>query len=600
MSKRTSLFLVPAIVAAFAAGWWLAPSTDTSNHEAHPETATAAETVWTCSMHPQIRQPHPGDCPICGMDLIPLTHDDSVDAGPNEPPQLRLSERSVALMNLQTIPVIRQAAHAQLRLPGRIAVDETRLSVATAWFAGRVDRLFINHTGQRVEAGQPLMELYSPELFSTQQELIQATRAHSAREDSNTRQTLERARERLRLLGLSPAHIEAIEANDRPSTHLTVTAPASGFVIERQISIGQYVERGTPLFTLADLSEVWVELEAYESELPFLRLGQAASIELTARPGETFQGTIAFIDPQVDPSTRTARVRINLNNDSFLLKPGMLATGSVMAPFEPDHNPLVIPVSAPLHTGKRALVYVQIPHSEGPIFEPREVVLGPRLGEVYPVLEGLAEDERVVVNGQFKLDSELQIRGRPSMMAPATPEASGPSRSDPRDPPAQASFAETVTAAFASELLPLVEGYLLLTNGLADDDLDHAQKGLRQQQQTLADIGEHRLSGDAHVSWMHHYNELESILNDMKASDSLEGLRSRLQELTLILERIYVNFGSGILPPLNRAFCPMVDGDSIGTWLQRGEEVRNPYWGEAMLGCGEVFDQLGSTSGTKQ
>lgn len=186
------------------------------------------------------------------------------------------------------------------------------------------------------------------------------------------------------------------------------------------------------------------------------------------------------------------------------------------------------------------------------------------------------------------------------MMAPATPEPSNPSRSDPRDPPAPASFAKTVTPAFARELLPLIEGYLLLTRGLADDDLDRAKEGLQQQQQTLATIGEHRLSGDAHVSWMNHYNELELILNDMKASDSLNGLRSRLQELTLALEKIHLNFGAGTLPPLNRVFCPMVDGDSIGTWLQRDEEVRNPYWGEAMLGCGEVFDQLGNSSGTKQ
>ncbi len=616
---KSKAILLVVVVAAFIAGWLLSPSGN-DHGEANGEPAASeasGETTWTCSMHPQVRQPDPGSCPICGMDLIPLTDDDEPDTG--DLPQLRLSERAVALMNIRTVPVRRHEARAELRLPGRIEADETRLSVVPAWFSGRVDQLTANYTGTHVAKGDPVMEIYSPELFGSQEEYLQALRNYERRGDETSQFLLEGAREKLQLLGLSEDQIDEIERSGQPTTHLTFSSPASGFVLERQVTAGQYVQTGTPLYTLAELSQVWVELEAFESELELLRVGQPVAIGLTAFPGETFDGEIAFIDPEVNRQKRSARVRVNLANEHFRLKPGMLAVGTVTARVDDSGeamdedggtDPLVVPATAPLFTGKRSLVYVRTEDADRPTFEARQVTLGRRMGEVYPVKDGLAEGDLVVVNGQFKIDSELQIRGRPSMMAPEGGDAPGhdhgdtagqthdggaaAAEEDPREDPQRQDFADDVDVEFAAELEPLIDGYLGITEGLAADDLEAAADGLKKLHDQLLAIGQHRMSGDAHVAWMETYEEIHDVTHKMVDPASIENFRAHLQALTRLIESVHVNFGAGLLPVLNRTYCPMVDGDQIGTWLQRGDTVRNPYFGSSMLSCGDIFGQLGN------
>ncbi|TVP76129.1 MAG: DUF3347 domain-containing protein [Puniceicoccaceae bacterium] len=646
---KTILIGLPVLILTFFLGWWLSPGGTPSDHDEAGEAAPekAASTTWTCSMHPQVRQPDPGDCPICAMDLIPLTDDDD-GADDGELPRLRLSDRAIALMHIQTVPVQQQAAHASIRLTGRVAIDETRLYTVAAWFGGRVDHLFADFSGVQIRRQEHLLEIYSPQLFGAQEEFLQALQASRERGGSAARSLAEGAREKLGLLGLSEAQISVIEASGEPTTHLTYYSPVDGIVMERQVSTGQYVETGTPLYTVVDLTRVWLELEAYESDLDRLRFGQTVEIKVLSYPGEVFEGRIAYIDRQIDARKRTARVRVDLPNENLRLKPGMLATGTVkvrmgaggiladmdlagkwISPMHPQivksgpgtcdvcgmdlvpveelgyfagagggtEDPLVIPATAPLFTGPRSIAYVRLPDTERPTFEAREVTLGPRLGDVYPVLAGLEAGEQVVVHGQFKIDSELQIRGRPSMMAPERGDADpqeADSAADPRDAIDRADFAAGVDTSFGDELRPLMEAYLALTEGLADDSLSAAQAGLKSFHEVLLEIGQHRLSGDAHVAWMERYESLHEITHAMAEPATIENLRSHLQALTLEVERIYVNFGAGQLPALKRAFCPMVDGDQIGTWLQRGEVVNNPYWGAAMLRCGEVFDVIGT------
>lgn len=597
----------------FALGWNLSPSPGPASDEVEAEEAAENGTVWTCSMHPQVRQPDPGSCPICGMDLIPLEEDDEEDDA--ELPVLRLSERSIALMNIRTTPVTRREAHVALRLPGRVEADETRLSLVTAWFSGRADRLVADFTGTLVQTGDPLLELYSPEIFTAQEELLQALRTYQSRPDDSTRRLLEDARKKLSLLGLSAQQLEELESSEEASTHLTFASPSTGFVVERLVTTGQYVEKGTPLYSVADLSTVWLQLEAFESDLPFLRTGQMVEVALQAFPGKVFEGEIDFIDPVVHPRKRSARVRVSLPNGDFRIKPEMLARGTVHARLDEAGDaadddsvqPKTIPASAPLFTGKRSIVYVRVLDTERPTFEAREVTLGSRVSDGYIVLDGLEEGELVVVNGQFKIDSELQIRGRPSMMAPegdAPPahdhgdHADHVDDADPRQEPERKAFADAVDADFGEEIRPLFEAYLILVEGLADDDAGAAVDGLKSLHDHLLEIGQHRLSGDAHVAWMEHYDQLHQLTHAMAEPADLEDLRSHLQELTLSMEKIHVNFGAGQLPALNRAFCPMVEGGrevegmTIGSWLQEGEEIRNPYFGASMLRCGEVYGQL--------
>lgn len=615
---------------------------------------TKAETIWTCSMHPQVRQPDPGTCPICAMDLIPITtEDDGADDG--ELPRLRVSERAVALMNIQTAPVQRGPAFAELRLPGRVAVDETRLALIAAWFDGRVDKLFVDYAGSRVREGEHLAELYSPQIFSVQEEYFQALRAREARPDASAEAMVEAARSKLTLLGLGESQIAAIREAGEPSTHLTVYSTATGIVLERLVSAGQYVETGTPLFRVADLSHLWVTLEAYESEVAWLRYGQEVELTVAAFPGKQFQGRISFIEPSVDPDKRTVRVRVNVANPDNKLKPGMLANGLVrprvgrggrvladhlegrwISPMHPEiikdgpgtcdvcgmalvpieemgyfagtggelEDPLIIPSSAPLLTGKRAIVYLRLPGTERPTFEARAVELGNRLGDVYLVESGLQEGDLIVTNGQFKIDSELQIRGRPSMMASGGGESPGPDHGadEPRDPREEAprlAFADTVEAGFSEELGPLFEAYLVMVKGLAADDVNGAREGLTALQETLTAIGEHRLTGEAHGVWMNRYNALRDLTQAMDEVPDIGNIRSQLQRLSTEMEFIYVNFGGQALPVLHRAHCPMVeggiviDGVPVGTWLQKEDLLANPYWGAAMLRCGEFHGKLG-------
>ena len=435
-----------------------------------PQTASTADKAawWTCSMHPQIKLPKPGKCPICFMPLIPLESEADEDSNPR---QLTLSPNAVALAEIETTPVRREYATAEIRMVGKVAYDETKVANITAWVGGRLDRLFVDYTGIAVRKGDHLVSLYSPDLIVAQKELLQTWKAHNRPNNPApelTASTLASTEEKLRLLGVLPAQIEAVKQRGSTLDHLTVYSPIGGIVIEKLANQGMYVKTGTKIYTIADLSVVWINLEAYESDLPWLRYGQAVEFTTESLPGETFRGKIAFIDPIVDEKTRTVRVRVNAPNPEGKLKPGMFVRavvrsrlaaggrvfdtslmGKWISPMHPEivkdgpgkcdvcgmdlapaselgyatpeempELPLVIPASAPLVTGKRAVVYVQSPDAEKPTFEGREIVLGPRAGDQYIVARGLREGERVVTNGSFKIDSALQIRARPSMMSP--------------------------------------------------------------------------------------------------------------------------------------------------------------------------------------
>ncbi len=428
--------------------------------------------LWYCSMHPQIIREGPGLCPICEMDLIPMPEDMAGEASPRE---LVVSEAAAELMAIQTTPVERRAAAVDVRMVGKVDYDETRVKAIAAWASGRIDRLYVDFTGTRVAEGDHLVDLYSPELISAQAELLQAARSASRTGDGtseylrdSTQATLGASREKLRLLGLTSEQIENIEETGEPVTHVTIYSPIGGIVIEKSATEGMYVSTGSHIYTVADLSEVWVMLDAYESDLPWIRYGQEVTFTAEAFPGEVFTGWISFISPTLNPKTRTVKVRVEVRNPDERLKPAMFVRavvesmvaqeGKVMDPnmagqwicpmhpsvvsdepgdcticgmdlvtteslgyvaAEPAEKlPLVIPASAPLITGKRAVVYVAVLDRAYPTFVGREVVLGPRAGDWYIVEEGLAEGERVVTNGSFKIDSALQIQAKPSWMNP--------------------------------------------------------------------------------------------------------------------------------------------------------------------------------------
>ncbi len=545
IKNKKTLYIAGLIILAFIVGLWLGkPGND---GVVTVETAAATEHAgeaagpewWTCSMHPQIKLPEPGQCPICFMDLIPLETTTS-DAGPRD---IVLSDAAAELADVAVERVRRQVAEAEILLSGIVEYDETKLAKIAAWVPGRLDRLYVDFTGVEVQKGDHMVDLYSPELVATREELEQAYyQLKTVKNKSGTLyktvvDNLEAAREKLRLLGLSPEQITAIEQGKSKEDVITILSPLSGIVLHKNAVEGMYVKTGTPIYTIADLSRVWVTLDVYESDISWLKYGQDVSFTVEAVPSQVFHSRIAFIDPVLDPKTRTIKVRLNVENTGGLLKPGMFVratarsildakgravnpdlAGKWIGPMHPDivknapgscdicgmplvkaeslgivsmpssdKLPLMVPASAVLLTGKRAVVYVKRPDTEQPTFEGREVILGTKAGDYYIVLSGLDEGEEVVIKGNFKIDSAMQIAAKPSMMNPA---GGGPApghgqhnmsgmtsgSKEMADMPAA-----TTSVNISEKLLDgILMVYLKLQEKLSLDDYDMAYKNLME------------------------------------------------------------------------------------------------------------------------
>lgn len=629
---KTRLFVLVAVVliVGFVAGRACAPVEQSST--TNPDEAVKSEpTIWTCSMHPQVRLPGEGQCPICFMDLIPATSGDEEDLGPRT---LQLTETAAALAEIETAPVERRSVAHEVGMIGKIALDETRLAYITSRVAGRLDRLYVDYTGVTVRANDHLVEIYSPTLYTAQQELLQAIetvrRLDGASIDvlrTTSNRTVISAREKLRLYGLGDNQIEEIVERGTPREHITIYAPIGGVVIHKNAVEGMYVGGGTQIYTIADLTKVWVLFDAYESDLAWLRYGQEVEFRVEAYPGETFEGRIAFIDPLLDDSTRTVKIRLNVDNTDGRLKPDMFVSGVAhavltkhgkvvdedlagqwMCPMHPEivaseeeacpecgmdlvlaselgftaqpevGDSLVIPKTAPLITGKRAVVYVRVPDQEKPTFEGRVVELGPRAGDWYIVRGGLQEGESVVVRGNFKLDSELQIRAKFSMMNP------DPDEQEPV-------LTLEVPEDFRMQLGAVLEPYVSLQTSFAnDEDQLGAAKSIDQ---ALSGVSADSLKGAARTAWGEQLPVLQKAARDVAEASDLESRRVLLSPLTESLILALKTFGyAREAGDVGIFHCPMaLDGDGAN-WLQVGETTANPYYGSAMLRCGSQTEAL--------
>lgn len=621
-----------------------------SDHE-HESTSEGTARVWTCSMHPQIKLPEPGQCPICFMDLIPLDTEKGGEEG--DLPRLTISKNAKILAGITTAPVVRRGASTDIRLSGKIQADETRVEVISSRIDGRLDRLYIDYAGVPVKPGDHLARVYSPELISLQKEVLEAERAvRTLGPDASSmiRRSVERtfaaAKEKLRLLGFSSAEVTNTLERGTTTDHMTIRASQQGVVLEKLVEEGAYVSTGTPLFHIADLRKVWVVLDAYESDLVWLRLGQRVEFSVEAWPGEVFAGTISFIDPVVNPRTRTVKVRVIAGNDGLRLKPDMFVRalvhvevaksggvkssslkGKWISPMHPqivkDHpgtcdicgmplvpaeelgyvtsglenvDPLLIPATAPLITGKRAVVYVEVENSERPAYEGKDVRLGPRVGDHYIVRSGLAEGEKVVVNGAFKIDGELQIRARPSMMSP---EGGGghAGGSTPDEVELTMDFLKTPdisnkppSAAFLEKLSTVYDVYFEVADALAGDELDEATEALGRLATVVGNL--ERPGGEQYGAWASAAQAMQSTLAQVAHIDGMPDARSMFEEVSkriITLQKHYGHAGDGAR---YLAFCPMAFGDKGAYWLQEEEEIRNPYFGASMLKCGEIREEL--------
>lgn len=359
---------------------------------------------YTCSMHPSVKQDHPGACPICGMDLVPV-HQDELESG-----TITIDEEARRRIGVKVAPVRRQEMVLPIRAVGEVKYDETALHDVNLRMSGWVEDLRADETGQRVRRGQVLFTLYSPELLAAQIDYLNALRAvkrvpeasHSLR---TTSESLARsARRRLQLLGMPRAQLDKLAHREEAWENVPIVAPASGYLIEKNVVEGGKVEAGERVFRIANLDHVWIEAQVYESDFPYIRVGQRVAVTLPYNPGRSYEGTVDYIYPYLQGSTRTGTVRIKLANPELALRPQMYAN----LQFQVDLGErLVVPQSAVVYAGPRRVVFVDL--GDGRL-EPRVVKLGAKAGDSFEVLSGLNAGDVVVTSGNFLIASESRLK----------------------------------------------------------------------------------------------------------------------------------------------------------------------------------------------
>ena len=368
--------------------------------------------MYTCSMHPQVRQDHPGKCPICAMDLIPV-NDEKQSATTTDSNAVVMSDEAVALANIETEVVGSGATNKEVRLFGKILPDQRLEQTQSSYVEGRIEKLLINASGDRVSRGQALAVIYSPTLYAIEQELIAAL---NFPESPQKKPLIDAAIEKLRLLNITEAQINQLMHTRKASPYTTLTANTSGTVIQKNINQGDYVKQGQVLMKIANLGKVWAMFQAYESDLPFIHVGEKIHFTTEAMPGEVFTGSVSFVDPMIDSSSKTAGVRVEMNNTNGWFKPEMTLTGNIVANMKQYHGEIIVPKSAVMWTGKRSIVYVKDTGETQATFRLRRVTLGPSLSNGYVITDGLAEGEEIVTNGTFAVDASAQLAGKESMM----------------------------------------------------------------------------------------------------------------------------------------------------------------------------------------
>jgi len=559
--KNTKQILIIALGCLFfgAIIGWSISSSSGDGHEGHGHEAGDG-TIYTCSMHPQIRQDEPGQCPLCGMALTPLAS----GSGVSDPYVLEMTPEAMALSNVMLTRVGAGAGDQEIRLSGKIQPDEQRVNSLAANYGGRIDRLFVSFTGQEVRKGERLATIYSPDLINAQKELLETARV----KDTNP-ELYNAAKERLRRWNVPEQQIQSIEDRGEVTTQFDVFADASGVVTARNVSVGDFISRGTVLFDIVDLSRVWVMLDAYESDLGFINRGDQLTFSVNAFPGREFKGSVDFVDPVINPDTRTVTVRAEVPNPGGTLKPEMFVTANIKSRAQLSETAILIPKTALLWTGKRSIVYVQRGDRTAPAFEMVEVELGPRVGDQYQVLSGLQSGDQVVSNGVFAIDAAAQLTGNYSMMN--RPEIK----------------TLDVPEAFRQQFTRLLGDYLALKDQLVDTDPGDARKKASNMRQSLQKVDMSLLDPSAHQTWMELHTPIERSISSLEKSSDIQQQRTSFEVLSNHMIEAVEYFGTE-KDQVFKQFCPMAFDDKGAYWLSGEREIRNPYYGDMMLTCGEV------------
>jgi len=538
-------------------------------------TQTQATGRWTCSMHPHVEGEENGTCPLCAMDLVYLERME----GTLSDHQFEMTEGALALANIQTTKIGRNTdASMAVKLSGKITTNAETDAVQTTLFEGRLDALYPNYVGKKVWKGQEIGKIYSPELYIAQDKLLTSV---SYRETHP--KLYDAARYTLGLWKMTDDQIEKMLKSGKPMMNFPMYSDVMGTVTEVMGNEGNYYAEGAPIFKVSNLNTVWAEFDAYEEQIPLLKVGQDVEIFLTALPNEVLQGKITFIEPILNNEKRTATVRVVLGNREGKLKPGMFAEANINSIFPKAMEYMTVPVSAVLWTGRRSVVYTK-PHPNQPIFELTEVDLGQRLQQSYVVLDGLNRGDEVVTQGAFTVDAAAQLMGKSSMM---NRENLLEGEEDEMRTNGIKDIKETqpLHISEVTQIEVFLSNYFELKDALVGTDFALAQRKLAKLNADIEKIID--ASDSNSLLW----KSLNKKLEPMVSAKDIEGIRKHFKPFSqdmVELARVFDGHESTIYVQ----FCPMADDNKGAFWLSLQEEIRNPYFGDKMLICGTVKEQI--------
>lgn len=575
-------------------GWVIKPSSNGTHPEGEHDLTMNEQGVWTCSMHPQIRQNEPGSCPLCGMDLIPVES----DADMSDPMAVSMSPTAMQLANVMTQIVGSAKASKTIRLNGKVMENEQQVYTQSSHISGRVENLSVDFTGEYVQKGQTIATLYSPELVTAQQELFEAQKIKASQPE-----LFEAARKKLLNWKLTNAQIDQILENGKPIETLPIRAEKSGYVKEKKVNLGDYLKQGMPIYVLADLSKVWVMFDAYESDMQWIKKGATIDFTISSIPGEKFTGKISYIDPVINPKTRVSMVRVEMNNPENQLMPEMFASG-VLQTGSSSKEEVIVPKSAVMWTGSRSVVYVKQASDQGMHFKMREVTLGAALGDSYVIKSGLEAGEEIATNGTFSIDAAAQLAGKPSMMSPegGVPmtghnhgggQTNGESNEKPVMNHPEVNMSEGMYDAsdkFKNQIKAVYESYLPVKDAMISSDAKLANEKAKSLQKAISNVNMGLVKGDAHVTWMKDLAVLNSATEMIAKENDIKNIRMMLSPLS---DQLYHTLKKYQVETNGfRQFCPMAMDNKGAFWLSDSNKILNPYFGDAMLTCGNVEEEL--------
>lgn len=583
--KQRILYLGIALLVGLGLGYMLfnggtshSTSTEVHNHSAvNPQ-------QWTCSMHPQILQQEPRDCPICGMDLIPA---ESTASG-MAPEQFKMTPNALALANIQT-SIVEGATtqEATQNLSGKISINEEQIAVQASYYAGRIERLFINYTGQEVQKGQVLATLYAPQLVAAQQELLTAAAL------KETQPQLYRAvRKKLQLWKLTDKEIEAIEVSGKVREYFPIRATVGGTVTALLGAEGDYLKEGQAIARVSNLNTLWANFDAYERQLSQFKVGQKIEIYTSAYRNKKLEGTISFITPLLNNDTRTATLRATVKNNDKVLKPGMFVSGKITTA-QSTTKAISIPASAVLWTGERSLVYVKAAQ-DSPIFEMREVTLGQKNGTQVEIIEGLSIGEEIVTKGTFTVDAAAQLQGKKSMMNNTGGKTmtgheghTGVQENHDSSTAMKQTMKMNFSDNFQKDFKPVLLAYLKVKDALVASDAPQTLVSAKATLEALNSIPTSNLG----KMEQEHFNASVKMLEAIAAKTNLNNQRSHFVLLNEHLVALVSAF-STLENTLYVQQCPMANNNQGAMWLSKEKDIRNPYFGAAMLKCGSTIKSL--------